>query len=75
VPGFHFERKDDEGKRELRLRFAVTSSANSSPSIACAAYRENSREPEKRVNANCSNACWLRWRAENLTEIFAIAVT
>jgi hypothetical protein len=31
---------DDEGKRELRLRFAVTSSAN----FNSAAYRENSRE-------------------------------
>jgi hypothetical protein len=31
-------------KRELRLRSAVTSSATSSPSIAWAAYRENSRE-------------------------------
>jgi hypothetical protein len=66
------EGTDDEGKRELRLRFVVTSSANSSRSIACAAYREIL---EKRVNTNCSNACWLRWCAGNLTEIFVIAFT
>jgi hypothetical protein len=58
--------------RELRLRFAVTSSANASSSIACAANREILR---KRVNANCSNVCRLRWCVENLTEIFVIAFT
>jgi hypothetical protein len=59
-------------ERELRRCFAFTSSATSSQSIAQAAYRENSQEM---VNANCSNAYWLRWCAGNLTEIFVIAFT
>jgi hypothetical protein len=41
---------DGEDKARTRLRFAVTSSATSSPSIAWAAYREI---PAKMVNANC----------------------
>jgi hypothetical protein len=39
-----FGRRTTKIERELRLRPAVTSSATSSPGIAWAAYRENSRE-------------------------------
>jgi hypothetical protein len=56
----------------MRLRFADTSSATSSSSIAWAAFEEIL---EKMVNANCSNAYWLRWCAGNHMEMFVIAVT
>ena len=74
VPVFHFERKGRMTK--VSANCACASPSRHRPTQVRASHAPHIEKiPGKRVNANCSNACWLRWRAGNLTEIFAIAVT